>query len=35
MVRCECCGWELVEIENDMCEACEAALAAAVEEDRE
>jgi len=35
MPRCECCGWETVEIDEERCEKCEDAMLTAQTEDRE
>jgi hypothetical protein len=34
MIPCPCCGWEKMPAENDVCEKCEEAMAAAQSEDR-
>ena len=34
-VRCECCGWEMVELDEEMCDSCEQQMAQAVEKGRD
>lgn len=34
MITCQCCGWEKCPVDEEMCEVCEAQIAAAQEESR-